>query len=94
MQFILGRKTKETTEVAAKSEKTKKKLEERSKDRVIDPKVAEEFSQQRLLACISSRPGQSGRADGYILEGKELEFYSKKIDQRKKWFVFNVNYII
>lgn len=84
MQFILGRKTKETTEVAAKSEKTKKKLEERSKDRVIDPKVAEEFSQQRLLACISSRPGQSGRADGYILEGKELEFYSKKIDQRKK----------
>jgi hypothetical protein len=24
------------------------------------------------------------RADGYILEGKELEFYSKKIDQRKK----------
>jgi len=56
----------------------------RQKDRVIDPKVAEEFAQQRLLACISSRPGQSGRADGYILEGKELEFYSKKIDSRKK----------
>jgi small subunit ribosomal protein S8e len=46
--------------------------------------MTEQFSQQRLLACISSRPGQSGRADGYILEGKELEFYSKKIDSRKK----------
>lgn len=68
--LILGKKTKDTTEPVAKSEKTKKKLEERAKDRVIDPKVAEELSQQRLLACISSRPGQSGRADGYILEGK------------------------
>ncbi|HRI34883.1 MAG TPA: hypothetical protein PLD02_14105 [Saprospiraceae bacterium] len=68
--LILGKKTKDTTEPVAKSEKTKKKLEERAKDRVIDPKVAEEFAQQRLLACISSRPGQSGRADGYILEGK------------------------
>ncbi|KAG9132170.1 hypothetical protein Leryth_022233 [Lithospermum erythrorhizon] len=37
----------------------------------------------RLLAAITSRPGQCGRADGYILEGKELEFYMKKI-QRKK----------
>jgi small subunit ribosomal protein S8e len=33
---------------------------------------------------ISSRPGQSGRADGYILEGKELEFYSKKLEKKKK----------
>ena len=30
----------------------------------------------RLYAVISSRPGQSGRADGYILEGKELEVSS------------------
>lgn len=82
--LISGRKTKEATETQPKSEKAKKRLEERAKDRVIDAKVAEQFSQQRLLACISSRPGQSGRADGYILEGKELEFYSKKIDQRKK----------
>merc|ERR550537_435672 len=32
----------------------------------------------RVLAAISSRPGQSGRADGYILEGAELAFYQKK----------------
>lgn len=36
-----------------------------------------------LLACVSSRPGQVGRADGYILEGKELEFYLKKIRAKK-----------
>jgi hypothetical protein len=41
ISIYLGRKTKEATEAPAKSEKTKKKLEERSKDRVIDPKVAE-----------------------------------------------------
>jgi small subunit ribosomal protein S8e len=37
-----------------------------------------------LLACISSRPGQSGRLDGYILEGKELDFYVKKLSAKKK----------
>lgn len=39
-----------------------------------------------LAACIASRPGQCGRADGYVLEGKELEFYLRKIKARKgKW---------
>ena len=36
-----------------------------------------------LAACIASRPGQCGRADGYVLEGKELEFYLRKIKARK-----------
>ena len=36
----------------------------------------------KLLACITSRPGQSGRCDGYLLEGKELDFYSKKIEKK------------
>ena len=56
--------------MSGKSQRAIKRVEERQKDRVIDPKVADQFAQQRLLACISSRPGQSGRADGYILEGK------------------------
>lgn len=34
----------------------------------IDPLLEEQFNAGRLLACISSRPGQVGRADGYILE--------------------------
>jgi len=39
----------------------------------IDPLLESQFGAGRLYASISSRPGQSGRADGYILEGKELE---------------------
>lgn len=84
--IIAGKKTKDANvETTGKSQRAAKRIEERQKDRVIDPKVSELFSQQRLYACISSRPGQSGRADGYILEGKELEFYAKKIESRKKW---------
>ena len=72
------------TEEKKRSDRSQSRITERQKDRVIDPKVTEQFAQQRLFACISSRPGQSGRADGYILEGKELEFYTKKIEARKK----------
>lgn len=80
----LNKKKKEVQVQERKSERAKKRVEVRKENRVIDVKVGDQFSQQRLLACISSRPGQSGRADGYILEGKELEFYTKKIDARKK----------
>ena len=59
-------------------------LKKRQTGRTIDPNVAEQFTAGRLLACVSSRPGQSGRADGYILEGKELEFYVKKMEKKKK----------
>lgn len=62
----------------------KAKIAGRGKDRVIDPKLAAQFTSGRLMACISSRPGQSGRLDGYILEGKELEFYLKKTEKKKK----------
>nr|XP_012631791.1 40S ribosomal protein S8 [Microcebus murinus] len=39
--------------------------------------------QEARTHCIASRPGQCGRADGYVLEGKELEFYLRKIKARK-----------
>ncbi|CAK86159.1 unnamed protein product (macronuclear) [Paramecium tetraurelia] len=67
-----------------KSRSLQKKLDQRIKERVIDNLVAEQFQNQRLLVRVTSRPGQSGRADGYILEGKELEFYVKKIESKKK----------
>ena len=38
----------------------------------------------KLYACITSRPGQVGKADGYLLEGKELEFYLKKLEKKNK----------
>jgi small subunit ribosomal protein S8e len=60
------------------------KLKARNADRKIDTHLADAFNQGKLLACITSRPGQSGRLDGYILEGKELEFYLKKTERKKK----------
>lgn len=66
------------------SQRAKKRYETRQKDRKLDPELEEQFGNQRLLAAISSRPGQSGRADGYILEGEELKFYVRKIQQKKK----------
>ncbi|ETO23912.1 Ribosomal protein S8, component of cytosolic 80S ribosome and 40S small subunit [Reticulomyxa filosa] len=35
--------------------------------------IIQQFKTGRLLAALSSKPGQVGRADGYILEGDELE---------------------
>ncbi|CAD8055388.1 unnamed protein product [Paramecium primaurelia] len=84
----LGPKKKDKKDAPAeqtkKSNSLQKKLAQRVKENVIDQLVQEQFSNQRLLVRITSRPGQSGRADGYILEGKELEFYIKKVEQKKK----------
>ncbi|CAK0830194.1 unnamed protein product [Prorocentrum cordatum] len=50
----------------------------------LDPGVEDQFQSGRLLACIASRPGQSGRCDGYVLEGDELTFYKRKLEKKKK----------
>ena len=44
-----------------------------------DKAVEQEIQEGRLMAKITTRPGQSGMADGYVLEGPELAFYQKKI---------------
>jgi small subunit ribosomal protein S8e len=85
-----GEENKDAAKAAQPEEKKKKSkhvlavLKGRQANRKIDSNVAEQFTAGRLLACISSRPGQSARADGYILEGKELEFYAKKMERKKK----------
>lgn len=61
-----------------------RKYERRQKLYKIEKALAEQFLTGKLLACITSRPGQVGRADGYILEGKELEFYMRKLEKKKK----------
>ncbi|KAK4768202.1 hypothetical protein SAY87_003343 [Trapa incisa] len=71
------------SEEAKKSNHILRKIEKRQKDRKLDPHIEEQFGSGRLLACISSRPGQCGRSDGYILEGRELEFYMKKLQKKK-----------
>lgn len=73
----------ETEEEKKGSHHVQRKVAERQKTRTLDPALDEQFASGRVLACISSRPGQSGRCDGYILEGKELEFYSKMLKRRK-----------
>ncbi|XP_012620666.2 small ribosomal subunit protein eS8 [Microcebus murinus] len=86
----LGRKkgaklTPEEEEILNKkrSKKIQKKYDERKKNAKISSLLEEQFQQGKLLACTASRPGQCGRADGYVLEGKELEFYLRKIKARK-----------
>merc|ERR1712216_203396 len=56
----------------------------RASKQKLDPVLEEQFQSGRLLACIASRPGQSGRCDGYILEGDELTFYKRKLEKKKK----------
>jgi small subunit ribosomal protein S8e len=67
-----NKKGKEVTIETRKSKRAQDRVEERKKVQTIEAKLVDQFSTQRLLAVINSRPGQSGRADGYILEGKEL----------------------
>ena len=55
------------------------KVARRNKTRVLDPLLEEQIKSGRLLASIASRPGQCGKADGYILEGAELAFIKKKL---------------
>nr|ACH56872.1 40S ribosomal protein S8 [Simulium vittatum] len=75
----------EENEVLTKkrSKSAMKKYLVRQKTAKIEAALEEQFQTGRILACIASRPGQSGHTDGYILEGKELEFYVKKIKSKK-----------
>jgi len=76
---------KEEAEVKAKKSKSvKNKISQRNKKRVLEAGLTEQFKTGRLYARLSSRPGQSGRADGYVLEGEELAFYQKRMSLKKK----------
>jgi len=76
---------KEEAEVKAKKSKSvKSKISQRNKKRVLEAGLTEQFKTGRLYARLSSRPGQSGRADGYVLEGEELAFYQKRMSLKKK----------
>jgi len=66
-----------------RSNSAQKKIDERRKQAEVAASLVEQFGQGRLLARIASRPGQTGRCDGYILEGKELDFYVRKLKAKK-----------
>ncbi|KIY49072.1 hypothetical protein FISHEDRAFT_64828 [Fistulina hepatica ATCC 64428] len=85
-----GKQTAPADEEAKKlSNHVQRKLEERKKEGKVDPLLESQFAAGRLYATISSRPGQSGRSDGYVLEGKELEFYLRKIRTGKQKHAHN-----
>ncbi|CAF1014261.1 unnamed protein product [Rotaria sordida] len=67
-----------------RSGRSEKKIAVKQRRAKVEQGLEEQFQAGRVLACISSKPGQCGRCDGYVLEGKELDFYMKKIKQKKK----------
>jgi len=82
----LGKKVKseKNIQTEGKSRHVNAKLKRRDQTQRLDTNLEDQFSSGRLMACISSRPGQCGRCDGYILEGEELVFYKKKLEKKKK----------
>jgi small subunit ribosomal protein S8e len=84
----LGQKKGAAVEEKAEETKGSNHVQRKMKDRLrghkkVDQALADQFTVGRLYACVSSRPGQCGRCDGYILEGKELEFYLRKMQKKK-----------
>jgi len=72
----------QSIDLSGKSKQVRAKFEGRQKDRELDPALDSQFASGRVLAKISSRPGQTGRCDGYILEGKELTFYQRMMHKK------------
>ena len=78
----LGRKRqakKDEPEKEKVSKSVEKKHALRQKSGKVENALERQFEAGRLYAVVTSRPGQSGRADGYILEGEELAFYQRAI---------------
>ena len=62
----------------------KRKWVFRNRTHKIEKSLEDQLKLGRVLAKITTRPGQHGRADGAILEGNELAFYQKKLESKKK----------
>lgn len=80
----IGRKRQGQKAEAVEDKKVSKSVTTKREDRLkksgkIEPALERQFEAGRLFAVVSSRPGQSGRVDGYILEGDELAFYQRAI---------------
>ena len=78
------RRQQKAGQEVAEPEKKSKSVEKKQATRFaaqgkVDAALEKQFEAGRLFAIISSRPGQSGRVDGYILEGEELAFYQKAL---------------
>jgi len=74
-----GKEGKEVEEVKKSKSVEKKQAARFAATGKVETAVEKQFEAGRLYAIVSSRPGQSGRCDGYVLEGEELAFYQKKL---------------
>jgi len=64
------------------SDHVARKMAARQAARTLDPLLDHQFTTGRILAKVTSRPGQCGRCDGAILEGSELVFYQKQMHKK------------
>merc|ERR1711990_957316 len=78
----IGKKKGDEAETTVASNHVQRKLKKRQATRVLPKEIESQFNTGRIHACVSSRPGQSGRCDGYILEGAELKFYLSKMSKK------------
>ncbi|KAL2822853.1 hypothetical protein BJX63DRAFT_417291 [Aspergillus granulosus] len=69
----------ETTEEKKSNSVVKKQAARFAESGKVESALERQFESGRLYAVVASRPGQSGRVDGYILEGDELAFYQRAI---------------
>jgi len=77
-----GDREQPSIDLAEKSAKVAAKLKARQQHRTLESVLDHQFASGRILAKITSRPGQTGRCDGYILEGPELAFYQKQMQKK------------
>jgi small subunit ribosomal protein S8e len=84
------KRTKKATKEQAKynvnkaSVALKRKWAHRAKTHKVEKSIEDQLKLGRVLAKLTTRPGQGGRADGALLEGAELAFYMKKLEKKKK----------
>ena len=72
----------EEKEAVKQSDSVVRKIASRQKGRSLESSLDHQFASGRVYAKITSRPGQSGRCDGIVLEGPELVFYQKMMAKK------------
>lgn len=77
-----GVTAQESIDLSSVSDKVAAKYKKRQSGRSLEQALDAQFASGRILAKITSRPGQTGRCDGYILEGPELAFYQKQMQKK------------
>merc|ERR1711981_1195691 len=77
------KKDEEEASTTKKSNKVARKQAARDAAHTLAREMDSQFIKGRLIAQITSRPGQSGRCDGFLLEGNELKFYEAKMSKKK-----------